>query len=448
MVFLSATQSFVLGDIFGLRKNIGRYVGTLGFADEIVVICMSPLWGTLSDRIGARPVAVVGALAMATSLLVYTEVSSVYPWLLLCRVLFAVGASAATSMITAILAPMSRYNMDLRALITTTMAWRHPMAPIAQAEPEVNHRGKLAGIVGTATGLGAVLAVTVLLPLPTRLDTTPSQPAVALRRTYGVVGALGLLTALIYFWGFASQSPASYSSGDEESNEEEVSPSYLSLLKSGFAVAGTDRAARQAYLGAFVARATTVITAVFIPMTVHSWYIESGKCHVGDSSALKESCRGAYIQAAILSGVINTCALVAAPLWGFAIDHFVGGAHRGLKWSGIMGLLATIGLVLSMCLNNGNITTSWGFISGVMLGVGEIGVMITSMSLCTSGEKSGSQHQSYSGAMAGVYSFSGGMGILVVSIIGGNWFDLWTKGPFVLLMICYVILLVVTFTNS
>ena len=43
-------------DILHRHTRIGDAVGTLGFADELVVLIMSPLSGYASDKIGVRPV--------------------------------------------------------------------------------------------------------------------------------------------------------------------------------------------------------------------------------------------------------------------------------------------------------------------------------------------------------------------------------------------------------
>ena len=54
LVFLNAAISFVITDIVCQKDGVGDATGTLGFADEIVVIVCCPLWGALSDRVGVR----------------------------------------------------------------------------------------------------------------------------------------------------------------------------------------------------------------------------------------------------------------------------------------------------------------------------------------------------------------------------------------------------------
>ena len=54
LVFVNATVSFVLTDIIRQDRGVGDTSGTLGFADELLALVASPLWGLLSDRLGFR----------------------------------------------------------------------------------------------------------------------------------------------------------------------------------------------------------------------------------------------------------------------------------------------------------------------------------------------------------------------------------------------------------
>ncbi|KAI1755440.1 hypothetical protein F4782DRAFT_488587 [Xylaria castorea] len=103
LVFLNSAVSFVITDLLGVKKGVGDIVGTLGFADELVALVACPLWGLLSDRLGVRWVAVIGYVVIAVSLVVFVQCRNVYPALILARILFAVGATAAATMVTAVL---------------------------------------------------------------------------------------------------------------------------------------------------------------------------------------------------------------------------------------------------------------------------------------------------------------------------------------------------------
>lgn len=95
LVFLNSSISFVITDLIGVKDGVGDIVGTLGFADEIVALIACPIWGLVSDRLGVRTVAVIGYCIIGVSLFLFVQARNVYPQLLLARIFFAVGASAA-----------------------------------------------------------------------------------------------------------------------------------------------------------------------------------------------------------------------------------------------------------------------------------------------------------------------------------------------------------------
>lgn len=103
LVFLNATVSFVITDRIGQKQRVGDAVGTLGFADELVVLVACPIWGVLSDRVGLRAVAVCGYLIVGIALMVFVQAKQVYPGLLLGRIFFALGAAATYVLLEAVL---------------------------------------------------------------------------------------------------------------------------------------------------------------------------------------------------------------------------------------------------------------------------------------------------------------------------------------------------------
>jgi hypothetical protein len=71
-----------------------------------------------------------------------------------------------------------------------------PSSPQRQASAP-----RLAGLVGMFTGLGALVALGLFLPLPTRFSKAGASPSDAIADSYYVVGAIALLVALFCFWG-------------------------------------------------------------------------------------------------------------------------------------------------------------------------------------------------------------------------------------------------------
>ncbi len=95
LVFLNSSISFVITDLIGVKDGVGDIVGTLGFVDELVALVACPVWGLVSDRSGVRYVAVTGYVVIGFSLFLFVQARNVYPQLLLARIFFAIGATAA-----------------------------------------------------------------------------------------------------------------------------------------------------------------------------------------------------------------------------------------------------------------------------------------------------------------------------------------------------------------
>ncbi|QSS65703.1 MFS transporter [Histoplasma capsulatum] len=120
LVFLNSSISFVVTDLIKLPTGEGDAIGTLGFADELLALLACPVWGMLSDRIGVRYVCTVGYLIIALALALFVQAKNVYPELLLGRLLFSLGGSAVTTMVTAVLPAMtaSRSPLDGTSIIS------------------------------------------------------------------------------------------------------------------------------------------------------------------------------------------------------------------------------------------------------------------------------------------------------------------------------------------
>lgn len=433
MVFLNSTQPFVISQIFGQVRQ-GATSSVLALADESVAIIAAPLWGALSDKIGTRYVAVMGLSLVSVALMWYPRSASVYPGLLCGRIVFALGVAACVSMMTAILGETSQVGLPLQYF--DHMPLLEPPADDQQMdEPAVASRsnGKLSGMVGFASGLGAVFAVAVLLPLPTRLG-YEEHASEALRRAFSIVGGFGLLTSLILFWTLY-QSPvkglsvlfgnAEISIFDEAALDAGGPMiSYIELLRAGFGAAKEDFRLQVSYFGSLVARAATVVLALFVPLVVNDWYYKTGRCEVGD----KAGCRDGVIRAAILTGVANTVALLFAPIVGWSSDRL--GPTRVIICSSLVGMISMVGL-----FNLTEVESITAIALCSLLGVAQIGTLTVSMSMATD------KRREHNGSVAGVYSLFGSAGILLVTQIGGVLADTWVKSPFAVLGVLFLVLL-------
>ncbi|KAK7952354.1 uncharacterized protein PG986_008082 [Apiospora aurea] len=378
LVFLNSAVSFVITDLIGLKEGVGDIVGTLGFVDELVALVACPVWGLASDRLGVRWVAVLGYAVIALALVVFVQARDVYPSLVLARVLFALGATAAATMVTAILPvltddhggaaggdgaasagdnggaaaasrrPAGRSNpRDSVAMSFESDATITPETFTRTAAEGQNGSGAdtdglgrkpsaLAGLVGLFTGCGALVSLILFLPLPAQFSKREGVTlADAVTYSFYVVAVVSFLVAIFVFIGLRGlkgeegkgwrmllglrRMEAAHGSGAHEGKPHKPLP-YHRLLLSSIRLGFTDPHIALGYLGGFVARASTVAISLFIPLYVNTFFIGNGFCQGSPhdpSPELKKECRAAYVLASILTGVAQLVALLCAPVFGY-----------------------------------------------------------------------------------------------------------------------------------
>ncbi|PBP22705.1 major facilitator superfamily transporter [Diplocarpon rosae] len=376
LVFLNSSVSFVITDLIGVKDGVGDLVGTLGFVDELVALFACPLWGILSDRLGVRIVCVAGYTIIGLALFIFVQARNVYPQLLLARVLFSMGGAATATMVTAILPSMTGGNQEpkssnenhstnsadrpyvrssisasLNSEVTITPATYNsrprPVLTNGIGEPKKKTSSsppRLAGLVGVFTGCGALVALTVFLPLPSHFShkegITQGQ---AVADSFYVVGSISLLVSCLCFFGLRGlhgeegkgwnlllgKGPSSaYEPLASEENHRVTRVPFLPywrLLLDSTLLGFEDAQIGLGYLGGFVARASSVGISLFIPLYVNAYFIRNGFCQGSPndpSPELKKECRAAYVLAAELTGVSQLIALLCAPLFGYLSDRY------------------------------------------------------------------------------------------------------------------------------
>ncbi|ROT38552.1 actin-like ATPase domain-containing protein [Sodiomyces alkalinus F11] len=399
-VLWACSISFVITDLIGVKKGVGDIVGTLGFADEVVALVACPVWGLASDRLGVRWVAVMGYAIIGLSLFLFVQARNVYPQLLLARIFFAFGSSAATTMVTAILPPLTddsdasttdvvspvskpAHNprlsvaMSLESDMTITPeryrsgisddgALLDPAGGVDGEKPPSAKPSALAGYVGLFTGSGALVALSVFLPLPARFgDMDGVTPAEAITDSFYVVGAVSLAVAVFVFLGLrglkgedgkgwslllgrkdrdgelSGQSQLRRFSG---APDKQVVVPYLRLLRDSVTLGFTDANIALGYLGGFVARASTVAISLFVPLFINTYFIKNGFCRGSPhdpSPELKKECRAAYLLASILTGVAQLVGLLCAPAFGY-LSRRQGAVNLPIVVSTLSGIVAYI----------------------------------------------------------------------------------------------------------
>ncbi|KAK6338152.1 hypothetical protein TWF696_001623 [Orbilia brochopaga] len=185
LVFLNSSLSFVVTDLFGIRDGVGSIVGTLGFVDELIAIFMVVFWGALSDRIGTRLVSVSGYFLVGLALIVVVQVKSVYPGLILARILFSTGASATVVSVTAVLPEIStlRPNSSTdsqnepRQSHKRHSSWTGPSDPSSSTSSTLNRGpGRVLHQFGSAGSSSSASTASTLAPPPEPTRPTRWRP--------------------------------------------------------------------------------------------------------------------------------------------------------------------------------------------------------------------------------------------------------------------------------
>lgn len=292
------------------------------------------------------------------ALLLLVQSKNIYPQLLLTRLLFSLGGSATATMVTAILpmmvSPRSKHGeftsgklpRSVHSTNTSPTTSESTHAPtkgdhhqdsgsisITSVKPLPT---RLAGIVGLFTGCGALLALSLFLPLPKFFQSKGFLPGTAVQYSFYVVGLLAFIVALFCFFGLRNLSdrahdqnqrgapPTAGLSGTTSHFVRSKKFAFLGPLFKSIALSYQHPEFCLSYVGGFVARASSVGITLFIPLYVNAYFKNSGLCDgvVLGSHNTGKHCQDAYILAAKLTGVSQLMALIFAPIFGYLAERY------------------------------------------------------------------------------------------------------------------------------
>lgn len=285
------------------------------------------------------------------------------------------------------------------------------------------------------------------------------------------VGIVALVVSVICFFGLRNLEEGKPSGTDKHQEGGTSRAALLSLLLEAVGLGFTDLKLALAYLGGFVARASSVAISLFIPLYVNAYFVSSGRCNKSASSpeAVKEQCRRAYILAAELSGASQLVALIFAPMFGFLAERNPR-FNIPLLVAALLGIVGYAGLTTIESPDFARDGTPAIFVIMALLGISQIGSIVCSLgllgrcileyrtqevppepatddgsndptdratetsSLLKDVASPSRNRQHLKGSIAGVYSLAGGAGILLLTKVGGYLFDsVSPSAPFVML---------------
>lgn len=358
---------------------------------------------------------------------------------------------------------------------------------------------QLAGLVGLFTGCGALLALALFLPLPAWFQAKGFGRVECVQASFYVVAAVAMCVAVFVFFGLRNlpgeegkklsallRTPYDETTTVGQDGHPHTvmtpSPSYFLLAKEALKLGFTDSAIGLGYLGGFVARASSVGISLFIPLFVNAYFKRTGLCtsNPDDLTDIKQNCERAYKLAAALTGIGELAALICAPLFGYLGGRAAAGKSEWpLLVAALLGIAgySSFGFLKNPDAFHGD-GGQWALLSVIFIGISQIGSIVCSLGLlgravnkAAGDAQSGKRDRSATlrqsdvrpfsgdetaallpgrqpmdskacidrsrlkGSIAGMYSLSGGAGILLLTKLGGKLFDKSPGAPFFLLAI-------------
>lgn len=372
LAFISFIQPYLLNSIGIPESHQGRLTGILGFSNEIVSLLLFAPVGALADKIGRRPVYALGFLWLAAGYLLYPLARN-FPQLLACALIFAVGVSAVGCMLATVLADL----------------------------PQERSRGRMVGLTGFFQGLGAVTAIVLLGRIPKQLADAGLDAQDAGRITLWIAAALCVVSAVVCLLGLKRGTPS----------ESAPRESLTGIIRLGLIAARENPRIWLGYLLSFAARGDLVVIGTFFTLRLTQSGIERG-LSIPDAV---DGARRPYV-------IAQSAALLWSIVFGFLMDRL----DRTTAGIAAMGL-AALGYLAAGFV--GDPTSALIVPIAIGLGIGQLSAILSGQALL--GQEA---PRDVRGAVFGLASICGSIGILVTTALGGWLYDNVSRGgPFVLL---------------
>lgn len=382
MSFVNTCQAYLFEEVLLIpQSEQGVVAGNMTFISELVVIASIGLIGATSDKIGRKPLWVAAFVIFAIGYFLYPLAESIdeLTWY---RAFFAIGLACNTAMLPS----------------------------VANDYPRENSRGKMIAVCFTLNGLGFIL---VMAPIQQLLgvykEFTGNDPALTAQYWIWTASAICMFVAAGLAYGLKSGTPEQLEKRD----------GFLTTLKIGLREGKRLRVAL-AYTAAVVARGDMAVLSTFFVL----WLTQTGVNAGVDTATAAATGLKFYI-------LIQVFALCWLPVLGLILDRIDRVAGLALAM-----VLAGLGYFSLYMLEDPLGPMMW--VCAVLVGMGEMSANLASLTLIGSeAPKKGR------GAVIGLFSLCGAIGILLVAKVGGTLSATFGPvAPFVLVASANIVILV------
>lgn len=381
MSFINTSQPYVLTEIMNIPlAEQGVLSGQLTVAQEIMLLILLGPVGALSDKFGRKPIYVSAFLLLGLAYFLYPLAGTLLS-LFMFRLIFAAGVSANSVMLPA----------------------------VANDYTQEHCRAKMIASCFIFNGLGLVVLISLLRGLPVRFAEGGLDPVTAGQYWLWTMTVLCLVVATVLALFLKPGAPQQLTKREP----------LLATFRVGLKAARSGRILLS-YAAASVSRGDLSVMSTFFALWLTQVGIEQGL----STAEASKTALTFYV-------VVQGFALPWAPIAGFILDRI--DRVVGLAIAMAIGFIGYGSLYLIE-----NPIGNWMYLCALLIGMAEMTANLSATSLI--GKEAPERGR---GAVLGMWTWFGALGILTTAVVGGYLFDNVSRiGPFMFVALANLVLFV------